>query len=346
MVCTFFFVLCVCCFVPIFVFEYLYRLLFLLVFALWFLFHVICSAQVKAEKRLRQSRAGHSILNFGTTGGTRYSGVNFVRSSRFAGATREFNTPPPSSPRKNHVGRSAILSAKPGEVATQLRQNPDAGVGALERWVSTKKPDALVSGTPPGSSSPRPQVARGSPAGFRGVVQRAGPNWQHARLDSCAASRWGDPPENESMLSPRSDISMGSDCGKESRAHWLAQSSRILHGSEWNGLGNTAGSLRSNHDFNDTAGSSMFYGLSGLGPQESVSQMGVEEGNEEEEEEGKVQSVGRMEQTESAWQNLNSKYAGRPPVDGAEDGDAMSCWDGSPKVAPAPGAPPSKGRHF
>lgn len=305
--------------------------------------------QVKAEKRLRQSRAGHNVLNFGTTGGARYSGVNFARSSRFASATREFTTPPPSSPRKNHVGRSTVLSVRAGEVATQQRQTPDAGIGALERWVSTKKPGAFVYGTPPaGSSSPQPQSARGTPVGFRGIVQRAGPNWQHARLDSCAASRWGDPPANEAMQSPRSDISMGSDCGKESRAHWLAQSSRMLHGSEWNGLGNTGGSLRSNHDFNDTAGSSMFYGLSGLGPQESVSQMGVEEGNEEGEEgdQGKAQPVGRMDQTGSAWQRLNSKYGGRPPVDGAEDGDAMSRWDGSPKATPTPGAPPSRGRHF
>ncbi|CAM9106632.1 unnamed protein product, partial [Laminaria digitata] len=231
---------------------------------------------VKAEKNIRQSRAGVNILNFGVTEGGRFSGVNLARSSRFNGATREFNTPPLGTPRKKHAGGpSAVLSAKRDEVATPERYPPDVGTGALYRWVSSKRPESFLAGTPPGSNSPRPrtppssnsprpQLGRGGSVGLGGgSPYRAGPNWQHGRLDSCAASGWGDAPVSESACSPKSDISMGSDCGKEARAHWLAQSSRILQGSEWDGLGNTGGSMRSNNDFNETTGSSIFFNGTG-----------------------------------------------------------------------------------
>ena len=160
---------------------------------------------------------------------------------------------------------------------------------------------------------------------------------------------------------------MGSDCGKESRAHWLAQSSRILQGSEWNGLGNTGGSMRSNNDFNDTTGSSFFFNGTGrLGPQtrDTMTHIGVEEGEEdeeagedeeeeeeeeeveEEEEEEKERPAGRMAQTRSPWQELGTQYRERPHVTGAEDGDAMSRWDGSPMSTPASGVPPGRRRPF
>ncbi|CAM9496088.1 unnamed protein product, partial [Ectocarpus fasciculatus] len=213
---------------------------------------------IKKEKKLRKARV---IQGAYSSGNGAFSGVNVLARGRTAGGrTPNFNTPSPG------------LNIVAGDAGTQSdqsdQQSPSINTESLARWVSAVKPGSVQSpqADQQTESPPRPPRAhrgRTNSVASIGMISDAGSRWEnHGRLDSCAASAWGEVHVSDVESSVNEDGGNGDDqssAGTGPRVHGRDNSGRSwnLEQNEWDGLGNTMG-LESSVEIGTTASSTFF----------------------------------------------------------------------------------------
>ncbi|CBJ25633.1 conserved unknown protein [Ectocarpus siliculosus] len=287
-------------------------------------------AMIKKEKKLRKARVTQGAYS---TGNGMFSGVNVLARGRTAGGrTPNFNTP---SPGLNIVAGDAGFESD--------QQSPTMNTVSLARWVSAVKPGSVQ---PPQvdqqtESPPRPPRARhgrtNSVASI-GMISEAGSRWDnHGRLDSCAASAWGEVHVSDVESSVNEDGGNGDDessAGTGPRFHGRDHSGRSwnLEQNEWDGLGNTL-SLENSVDLGTTASSTFFDDLGEPSHRANVHSRSRRGNSYEDNEESKSpeRSPGSIAETRAAGRtSSSSRYDhSRRRVKAAARGDRDG--DGSPR---------------
>ncbi|CAM9463855.1 unnamed protein product [Ectocarpus sp. 12 AP-2014] len=285
---------------------------------------------MKKEKRLRKARVTQGGYSSGN--GT-FSGVNVLARGRTSGGrTPNFNTP---SPGLNIVAGDAGFQSD--------QQSPTMNTASLARWVSAVKPGSVQppqvdQQTEPPPRPPRAHHGRANSVASIGMISEAGSRWDnHGRLDSCAASAWGEVYVSDVESSVNEDGGNGDDessTGTGPRLHGRDYSVRRwnLEQNEWDGLGNTL-SLENSVELGTTASSTFFDDLGEPSHRADVHSRSLRGNSYEDNEESKSpeRSPGSIAEARAAGRTSSSsrydhsrrrvKAAGRGERDG----------DGSPR---------------
>lgn len=220
-------------------------------------------AQIKKEKKLRKGRKDGDV--YAQTFG-RFSGANpgTIRGNGNNNATTVTPNRTTRSP-----GKGTLACGIDTLSANREQQGPGVSTQSLAQWVRAVKPQQLAA-VPP--RNPRIHGRRMNSLGSLGNISEAGSRWEnHGRLDSCAASAWGEVETSardevvhisdveSSAQCDDEDGSIGSSVGTALRSHGRgrSRSSGGLSRNEWNGLEHTLEFERS-HALGMTASSTFF----------------------------------------------------------------------------------------
>lgn len=255
---------------------------------------------------------------------------------------QQLNTP---SPGKTIVsGTGTIIPA-----ADQHQQSPSFNTESLARWVGTVKP------VPQGLESRIPRILGGRTNSVASVgrISEAASRWDnHGRLDSCAASAWGDvhisDVESSTHDNDEDDDTFSTGTKPQLQERYRGSGGTPASRNEWNGLDNTFGSegrvddLGRSVDLCTTASSTFFKDLEGPSHRSGDSVMiGVRNRHDDEDDyDGDFErSPGMMTETASEWTTPRSQHrhnSRRPPnMTIGGHGEALSHWGGSPAPSPA-----------
>ncbi|CAB1097917.1 unnamed protein product [Ectocarpus sp. CCAP 1310/34] len=287
-------------------------------------------AMMKKEKKLRKARVTQGGYSSGN--GT-FSGVNVLARGRTAGGrTPNFNTP---SPGLNIVAGNAGFQSD--------QRSPTMNTASLARWVSAVKPGSVQrpqvdqqTKSPP--RPPRANHGRTNSLASIGMISEAGSRWDHhGRLDSCAASAWGEVHVSDVESSVNEGGGNGDDessVGTGPRLHGRDHSggSWNLQQNEWDGLGNTL-SLQNSVDLGTTASFTFFDDLGDPSHRANVHSRSLRGNSYEDDEESKSpeRSPGSIAVVRAAGRTSSSSRFddSRRQVQAAAHGDCDG--DASPK---------------